>query len=140
MTKKNNNKGFSLVELIVVIAIMAILVGALAPQLLKYIEKSRKSSDIQAAGAIFTAVQTAVADPMVEESTIAGSNWNQAGTSFGKEVLNTLGGTVPTYKSKTYGTASVTVSIDPGTNNVLVTLAGSGETTDITSTGANSHT
>ena len=40
-----NNKGFSLIELIVVIAIMAILVGAMAPQVTKYIEKSRKSAD-----------------------------------------------------------------------------------------------
>ena len=31
--KKTNNKGFSLVELIIVIAIMAILAGALAPAL-----------------------------------------------------------------------------------------------------------
>ncbi|MDF2801615.1 MAG: prepilin-type N-terminal cleavage/methylation domain, partial [Anaerocolumna sp.] len=39
--KKSNNKGFSLVELIIVIAIMAILSGALAPQLIKYLDKSR---------------------------------------------------------------------------------------------------
>jgi len=32
--KQKNNKGFSLVELIVVIAIMAVLVGVLAPQLM----------------------------------------------------------------------------------------------------------
>ena len=43
--KKTNNKGFSLVELIIVIAIMAILVGVLAPQYLKYVEKSRVSAD-----------------------------------------------------------------------------------------------
>ena len=39
--KKLNNKGFSLVELIIVIAIMAVLAGALAPALITYIEKSR---------------------------------------------------------------------------------------------------
>ena len=45
--KKANNKGFSLVELIIVIAIMAILVGVVGSQVVPYLEKSRKSKDIQ---------------------------------------------------------------------------------------------
>ena len=45
--KSLTNKGFSLVELIIVIAIMAVLVGVLAPQFLKYVERSRKSTDCQ---------------------------------------------------------------------------------------------
>lgn len=44
--KKTNNKGFSLVELIIVIAIMAVLIGVLAPQFIKYVEKSKESKDI----------------------------------------------------------------------------------------------
>ena len=36
------NKGFSLVELIIVIAIMAILAAAIAPALTRYIDKSRR--------------------------------------------------------------------------------------------------
>jgi len=44
-TLGKDNKGFSLVELIIVIAIMAILSAALAPQLMKYIQRSRESTD-----------------------------------------------------------------------------------------------
>ena len=44
---KENNKGFSLVELIIVIAIMAVLVGVLAPQFIKYVESSKISTDMQ---------------------------------------------------------------------------------------------
>lgn len=74
MKKKMNNKGFSLVELIIVIAIMAVLVGVLAPQFMKYVERSRKSTDVQNVASIVTAVQTYVSDPMVTTNQmVAGS-------------------------------------------------------------------
>lgn len=65
--KSLTNKGFSLVELIIVIAIMAVLVGVLAPQFLKYVERSRKSTDCQNVASIVTALQTYAVDPMVAE-------------------------------------------------------------------------
>ena len=61
------NKGFSLVELIIVIAIMAILIGVMAPQLIKYIEKSKVSSDTQLCSTVQTAVTTALSDPEVND-------------------------------------------------------------------------
>lgn len=60
--KKNDNKGFSLVELIIVVAIMAILVGLLAPQYLKYVEKSRKSADASNLDEMVRAIQIYAAD------------------------------------------------------------------------------
>lgn len=59
--KKMNNKGFSLVELIIVIAIMAILAGAIAPALIRFIDKSRRSNDVSAAKTIKTAVENTLA-------------------------------------------------------------------------------
>ena len=59
---KKNNNGFSLVELIIVIAIMAVLVGVLAPQFIKYVEQSRRSRDITTAQEIREAVLADIAD------------------------------------------------------------------------------
>lgn len=61
--KKMNNKGFSLVELIIVVAIMAILIVVLAPQYLKYVEKSRVSADQASLEGYIDAMQVLAADP-----------------------------------------------------------------------------
>lgn len=42
-----DNGGFSLVELIIVIAIMAVLVALIAPNLTKYLGKSKQATDVK---------------------------------------------------------------------------------------------
>ncbi len=73
--KKTNNKGFSLVELIIVIAIMAILAGAIAPALIKYIDKSRKSNDVSSAKTIKTAIETALGNESIYEYITGGTGY-----------------------------------------------------------------
>lgn len=59
--KKKNNKGFSLVELIVVVAIMAVLLGVLVPTLVRHIETSKQSKDLDGIAEIRNAMEIALA-------------------------------------------------------------------------------
>ena len=52
-------EGFSLIELIIVIAIMAILVGIVGTQVIPYIDKSRHAKDIQVLSGLCTDATTA---------------------------------------------------------------------------------
>ncbi len=92
--KKMNNKGFSLVELIVVIAIMAVLVGVLAPQFIKYVESSRRSTDVSNAETIRSAVLADIAD-----GKITGSGSNKTCTASSPSSL----GEVPKTKGNKNG-------------------------------------
>lgn len=69
-----DDRGFSLVELIIVIAIMAILAGALAPALIKYINKSKRAADIQNADQIRNTCIEVASDADIHESSFAGGD------------------------------------------------------------------
>lgn len=83
-----DNKGFSLVELIIVIAIMAILVGIIALQVIPYMEKSRVGKDQQTIDSVYNAFNNSLADESVSgdiEITISDS----AATSDAPDKINT---------------------------------------------------
>lgn len=124
---KKNNKGFSLVELIIVIAIMAILAGALAPALIKYINKSRRSTDIQNADTLRTSVQTAMSNPDAvdaiggDTTSFSSNDIKNASSSdkFLSEVQSVVGKTTLTTKYKEKGCA-FKIDVDIASNTVVV--------------------
>ncbi|MBR3516952.1 MAG: prepilin-type N-terminal cleavage/methylation domain-containing protein [Lachnospiraceae bacterium] len=58
--RKLNNKGLSMVEIIIVIAIMAILVAILAPNFIGYLDKARKARDLEMARVLGTALDRVI--------------------------------------------------------------------------------
>ena len=121
---KKNNKGFSLVELIIVIAIMAVLVGVLAPQFIKYVEQSRRGTDIQNAEQIKTAILADMAD-----GKITGCAFENAGASGSKIIAASTIATAPTVQGN-LGTDShgdkfmVNYNVGSGTCDVYVVADG----------------
>lgn len=98
LAKKRDNKGFSLVELIVVILIMAVIAVALAPQVMKWVGTSKENTDKNNIGQIESAVNAGVADYMSKNDTAA----------------------VPALTLKCNGSLSITAGTDAGANGTLL--------------------
>ena len=62
LTKRNSTKGFSMVELIVVIAVLVVLTAVLVPSLLKYMENSRIESDNSSMNEVAHSIKLAMSD------------------------------------------------------------------------------
>lgn len=104
---KKVNEGFSLVELIIVIAIMGILIGVLSPVMIKYVEKANITSDQQLLDAVYQAVVYASADPdinsdpsskaLIDNMAVSPctleSLMSPGGNMLSQEILDTLGWT-----------------------------------------------
>lgn len=87
--KKTNNSGFSLVELIIVVAIMAVLVGVMAPQFAKYLDKTKYTKDCAAIGIVLDACEVIGADP---ESVWASGDANKITITIGASGTTYSGG------------------------------------------------
>lgn len=91
--KKMNNKGFSLIELIIVIAIMAILVAIIAPNLTKYLGKSKKKTDKKNADEIAQQLQTAITDYETDNGELCADGSNVKLKWTGKTAADNSGST-----------------------------------------------
>jgi type IV pilus assembly protein PilA len=138
--RKKNSKGFSLVELIIVIAIMAILVGILAPQFIKYVEQSRQSTDIKNYQEIISAVQVYCADThtgtgtdvipkgsstfTMSKTTGGVTAATSPSTDFVGAAMTSAGMTVANIKGQStlYGGATLTATVDATTGAVTFTV------------------
>ena len=101
--KKLDNKGFTLVELIIVIAIIAVLAAVLAPQYIKYLENSRISVDENAATEIAHTIQVAIANEDV---------YTELGTAGATITVSTksIAQTAPTAAAASYNDSGAVVT------------------------------
>lgn len=141
--KKKNNKGFSLIELIIAIAILVILTGLLAPQFMRYMEKSRESKDMQVLDTIYSAVQTALAEEgayteikeniattETDLATLVGAGMSiedimATSGAFAEEVGATLGSidvTSTEYPGSVWSSKAVTEALATDTNGAFVQI------------------
>lgn len=116
--RRKNNKGFSLVELIIVIAIMAVLVGVLAPQFVKYVNNSKVSTDIKNGQELASAISVGMVDDVITEDVASEAEC----TALPKSVLDSVGGKVPVIK--TPGVSKWTYTCNVKTGEVHVYCGG----------------
>ena len=89
--KKMNNKGFSLIELIIVIAIMAVLVAIIAPNLTRYLGKSKSQTDKTNLDEIKKQFKNAISDAATDEITDVAGTYKVTGSSVSIDTSKTAG-------------------------------------------------
>lgn len=131
MKKEMNNKGFSLVELIIVIAIMAVLVGVLAPQFLKYVESSRVQKDESAAAEVLNAVKIACSVEEVYKAvsdgttvTVSDGSVSTSVTALADELALTIDPADIEFTSKAHSGNSYTITINIDATKGTVNVTG----------------
>lgn len=88
---KSNKKGFTLVELIVVLVILAVLAAMLVPALVGYIDRARAEKEYQTASTVYGAAQAVVTEKYAKDTTLAAGTLAATSTSATDEVIKLAG-------------------------------------------------
>ena len=128
--KKTNNKGFSLIELIIVIAIMAVLVAIIAPNLTKYLGSSKKNTDKKNADELASQIQTCITDYETENGYIGACSisWSSTGASTTNATFQSMlnaaitSSTASKENANSYATATVALKGSTGADGYTITV------------------
>lgn len=130
------NKGFSLIELIIVVAIMAVLVAIIAPNLTKYLGRSKEQTDKKNLDEVKYQVQHSISDAVTRINAVEVVDTNTANTAtYVLEYDSSTKTTKATNKAgtgattgfatvleETLGDVGTTSSVDKGKNKIQIDI------------------
>lgn len=120
-----NNKGFSLIELIIVIAIMAVLVAIIAPNLTKYLGSSKKQTDKKNLDEVKQQVVNAISDASANEITVPAATITVSDSSGSISVSGGDGGSFDAILTTVLKGATTKSKEDPSKTSIQFTISGS---------------